>query len=312
MGRSKWFGLLYVLPAVLIASVLLAGCGDDDGSSPRVITVSDFEGVWVAQTYTVTSVANPQVSLEFVGLGGGFNFDVDDEGNFQGRAFVPGALMGMPLELPFQGTFELISQDSVYVEFTPEFPPFLTNTRAGFDLVGDTFTITDANTMFDFDGDQVAEPASFVGVLTKYGGTGQPVVFASDFEGAWETTTYRMTSNANPQISIELISLGASFDFIADDSGQFQGSAFIPEVVAGQDITIPNFTGLFNVVTQDTLEIVFTPEMPPFLTDLRGSFTLVGDTFTLDNPNTAFDFDGDQVEESATFEGVMVRTGTMD
>lgn len=312
MKLSKWSGLLCLLPAVLLVGAVLVGCGDDDGSKPRAIVISDFEGSWVATSYRATSVRNPEVSIEFIALGGGFGFEVDDAGAFTGRMFVPPSFVGFPWEQPFQGSFELVSQDSIQFSFAPEIPPFLTDTRAAFTYARNTFSITDTNTTFDFDGDQVEEPAIFEGTLVRFTGTPPSVIFSSDFEGSWETVAFRMTSDANPQISIEVISLGATFDFVVNNDGEFVGDAFIPASIAGQDFTISDVMGSLSLATQDTMLVTFSQEMPPFLPNLRGGFTLIGNTFTLTSPDATFDFDGDGGVEPADFEGVFQRSSSME
>jgi hypothetical protein len=308
MRWSRCNGVPRLLAVFMLAGVLFVGCGDDDGAGPKIIKVSDFEGSWVASSYKVTSAAKDPVSIELVSLGGAFAWDADDEGSFAGRGFVPASLTGTSLELEFDGVFELISQDSITVDFTPEFPPFLEDTRAGFTLVGDTFTITDENTYFDFDGDEVPEPAIFEGTMTRHHGSAPPVIFISDFEGFWDITVYRVTSVANPEISIEAVGMGAAFSFDLDESGQFLGDAFIPAVIAGEDVVITDTPGFFYLVTQDTVQVNFTPEIPPFLTSFRGELSMDADTMHVVDSNALFDFDGDEVEEAAIFEGSMVRT----
>jgi len=309
MRFSSWFGLLCLLAVVVPAGVLFTGCGDDDGGgSPKLITVSDFEGSWLAASYKLTSSANSQISLDLVESGGAFSWDADDAGQFSGRGFIPASLAGVSLELEFQGAFDLITQDSVEVNFTPEFPPFLEDTRAGFTLVGETFTIIDENTLFDFDGDQTPEPAIFEGTMIRHDTRGPSVIFVSDFEGYWEVTSYKVTSVASPDTSMDAVAMGATFGFDLDEDGQFLGDAFIPEALAGQDIVISDSPGYFYLVTQDTVQVAFTPEIPPFLTDFTGAFTMDADTMSVIDENATFDFDGDQVEEAAIFEGTMVRT----
>jgi hypothetical protein len=196
------------------------------------------------------------------------------------------------------------------VNFTPELPPFLTAMRGAFTLEGDNLTITDTNAWFDFDGDTVEEAAIFEGTMIRHDGSEPPIIFVEDFEGSWEATTYRVTSVAQPTISIEAIALGATFEYDVDDAGGVLGDAFIPASIAGMDVVIPGFTGVFSLVKQDTIQIVFTPEFPPFLTNTYGAFTLIGDTFNITDTNASFDFDGDTVEEAAIFEGTMERTGS--
>ena len=145
MKHLDWPGLLRLLPGLLLISLLFAGCGDDNGSEPDLIVVSDFEGEWVILEYRATSDADTLISIELISLGGAFEFDADDEGEFQGRAFVPAAVAGMTMELAFQGTMELISQDTLAVTFTPEQPPFLTEMRGAFTLEGNTLSLDDSN-----------------------------------------------------------------------------------------------------------------------------------------------------------------------
>ena len=310
MWCSRWLGVLCFLVVIVLAGTLFTGCGDDDGGGgPALITVADLEGYWVAESYVVTSATNPQISLNFVELGGGFAMEADDQGDFTGRAFVPATLLGTSLELPFQGSFDLISQDSVEVDFDTEFQPFLEDTRAEFTLEGGTFTIIDENTSFDFDGDEVMEPAIFESNLVRYQGSGPAVIFLADFEGYWEVTSYRVTMVAPPQMSLEAVALGATFNFDLDEDGQFLGDAFIPAALTGSiDITITDSPGYFVLVTQDTVQVLFTPQVPPFLTDFSGAFTMDGDDMSVIDENALFDFDGDEVEEAAIFEGTMERT----
>jgi hypothetical protein len=155
--------------------------------------------------------------------------------------------------------------------------------------------------------------AMLVGALfVRFGdgdGGGRPkVIVISDFGGSWAAESYEVTSAANPQVSLEAVGVGASFSLDLDETGEFLGDAFIPAAIAGQDIAITDSPGFFYLVTQDTVEVNLTPEVPPLLTRFRGAFTLAGDNMSLIDTNATFDFDGDRVEEAAIFEGTMVRT----
>jgi hypothetical protein len=158
-----------VLAAFLIASVpcmVLTGCGDD-GTGPDPITLGDFQGSWTAQTYSLTDSSAPAVSLELISMGATFEWDVDGSGNFSGTTFIPAALAGQDLNLPFQGTFTLIGQDSLVINFAPEIPPFLTQTRAEFTLAGNSLTLIDADESFDLDQDGNDEDVIFQGTLIR-------------------------------------------------------------------------------------------------------------------------------------------------
>jgi len=304
----KWRGALCFVLMILLAGSLFTGCGGDSDGGPDLIVLADFEGSWGAEAYRITSAADSQITVELIGMGGGFAWDADENGQMTGRAFVPAALAGASLEMPFQGSFELVSQESIRVSFNPEYPPFLTETRASFTLAGNIFTIRDDNTEFDFDGDQVMEPAIFTGRMVRYPGGTPPVVFVEDLEGQWEAQEYRVTSIAEPQRTMELIGLGATFGFDSDDQGAFLADMFIPAAIAGEDISITDSPGLFTLVTQDTMLTSFTPEIPPFLEDIRGPFTLAGDTLSVADENSMFDFGQGQGAEPAVFEGMVVRT----
>ena len=137
-------------------------------------------------------------------------------------------------------------------------------------------------------------------------GTEPELITLADFEGDWEARTYEISSNAPPDISMDLILLGGSFTFLADDAGNFTGAAEIPEAVGGP-LTL-QFQGMVELVTQDSARVVFQPEIPPFITSFTAWFELSDDTMHILDENTSFDFDQDGVEEAATFEGVLVRS----
>jgi hypothetical protein len=303
--------LLRLLPVVLLAGILFTGCGDDDGGGgPDLIEISDFEGEWVITQYKATWKDVPSVSLELISLGGAMTFEADETGDFMGRTFIPASLAGTEtaVELTAQGEMELLSQDSLLVTFNPELPPFLTEMRGEFEMIGNTVTLYDENAEFDFDGDQQLDPSIFEGTMVLNDGSYPPVIFVEDFEGYWEITSYTVTSVANPQVSMDAVAMGASFSFDADEDGDFLSDAFIPAALAGTDITITDSPGFFELVFQDTVRVNFTPEIPPFLTTFSGAFTMDGDEVTVIDENAFFDFGQGAGVEAVIFEGIMVRT----
>jgi hypothetical protein len=161
MKFLKWWSILALLPVVLFT-----GCSDD-GSEPDLITIADFAGSWETVTYRVTNSAIPAISLEIISLGATMEWTADESGNFTGSAFIPAVLAGQDLDLDVGGTFSLISQDSVVINFVPEIPPFLTQTRAEFELTGNLLSFIDENSTFDFDGDGTEEAAIFEGTFMR-------------------------------------------------------------------------------------------------------------------------------------------------
>ena len=161
MRFLKPWGVLALLPVILFT-----GCSDD-GSEPDLITIADFAGSWETVTYRVTNSAIPANSLEIISMGATLEWEADDSGHFTGSAFIPAALAGQDLNMAVNGNFSLISQDSVVINFTPELPPFLTQTRAEFELTGNLLSFTDENSTFDFDGDGNEEAAIFEGTFVR-------------------------------------------------------------------------------------------------------------------------------------------------
>jgi hypothetical protein len=307
MKQYRRSRLVILMPALLLLGALFTGCGDDGKSEPDLIAISDFEGSWVVQQYKATLNANPQIFVELISSGGAFEMDIDDAGVFQGRMFIPASLAGTKMEMPIAGTAELISQDSLLIDFTPEIPGLLTETRAEFTLTDNksTVTLTDANSEFDFGGG--SQPATFEGIMVKNDGSYPPIVFTEDFEGFWEAVSYTATSVADPQTSIETISMGATWQFDVDDQGQAIGDAFIPgTVTGGDDVILSDFVAAFELIYQDTMMIVFDPEVLPFLVNTGGYFTLDGNDFTLTDESAYFDFGSGPVPAIA--EIVMERT----
>jgi hypothetical protein len=157
------FSYRLVLRLVMMVSVvaaLLVGCGGDDD-----VTVADFEGVWEATSYSVTSIDDPALSVDVVELGAGFAAEADAEGNIEGVVAVPAALGG-PADLPFAATFVLEDQETLSLLFAQELPPLLTSYSGPFDLDGDTLTSTDENAVYDF-GDGNMTPATAVIIMTR-------------------------------------------------------------------------------------------------------------------------------------------------
>ena len=166
MPSSKTSKRIAMFFVSVLPFAVLTGCGDD-GTQPEVLTLADFEGSWTAQMYKLTDATVPAISLEIISLGATFEWDVDESGHFSGNTFLPAAIAGMDLSLDFQGTFTLIGQDSLTINFIPEIPPFLTETRAEFTLNGNTLTLIDRDEAFDLDQNGDDEAVIFEGTLVR-------------------------------------------------------------------------------------------------------------------------------------------------
>lgn len=303
MRIPRFLGVLALLGVAVLAGTLFSGCGDD-GSSPRLLTVADFEGYWEMTMYRLTNPVNPAQVVELKTAGASMGWIADNTGHFTGEAFVPATLAGQDIKFAFSGAIALVGQDSISVTFLPEIEPFLSDERAAMSLSGNVMTLESSDTTFDFDQDGTEEAAVFLGRMERT----TRVLTYEDYAGTWEATSYKMTSVASPAVSIEIISMGATFYWDADDTGAFTGAMFLPAALAGEDMNVP-FAGAFQLVGQDSAYVTFTPEVPPFLTETRAEFTVWGGTLNITDSSTTFDFDEDGTEEAAIFEGTMVWTG---
>jgi len=155
------------LPAALIA--LLAGCSGDDATGPTETTVADLAGLWQASAFSQTSDADPSVGADLIAMGGNMNWSVQTTGSFTGTAVLPGALVGTggTITLPLSGVIRLVDANTLRIDFVPEIPPLFTFLNAAFTLSGNTLTVIDSRSSFDFDGDGQKEGASVRAVFVR-------------------------------------------------------------------------------------------------------------------------------------------------
>ncbi|MFH1679773.1 MAG: hypothetical protein ABIH26_03915 [Candidatus Eisenbacteria bacterium] len=132
------------------------------------------------------------------------------------------------------------------------------------------------------------------------------LITIEDFAGTWNAAAFQMTANANPAMMLDLIAIGGSLTMISGATGAFTATALIPNPQTMELDTIP-LAGYYSLLSQDSVTIAFTPEIPPLFTDLSVLFTLDEDTLDILNEDTLFDFDEDGTEEETTFYGRMVR-----
>lgn len=157
MQRSlRWLaviGALAVVPAV--------ACGDDDddnGTGPGDgVTLQDLAGTWDATEVTFQSLDNPLILFDLVALGGSLTLSVQADGSYAATLQAPGeapetetgtvAVAGDRIVLAVDGV-----PGSVAFDFT---------------LAGSTLTMVTEEEGFDFDGDDVNDPARLTLVMVR-------------------------------------------------------------------------------------------------------------------------------------------------
>ncbi len=122
------------------------------------------------------------------------------------------------------------------------------------------------------------------------------------FEGTWNATTFTYTLNADPNVVVDVRDFGASIQLTADDNCSYTGSAVIPPATTAVDLmgtfTLGDGTLTLNEQIVTTLSQTF-------------DYTLNGNTLTLVNDDSSFDFNQDgevTAGEAATLTIVLTRS----
>jgi hypothetical protein len=133
---------------VLLAMAALAACGDDDNEAPPV---DDLTGTWSITRFEYVSQADPDVRVELIEQGGAGTVTLAANGTYTATITFPG-------EAPAQatGTWSYTADT-----FT------LRDAENAFDWVfalevgTDTLILTGADAEFDFDDDEIDDPADW-------------------------------------------------------------------------------------------------------------------------------------------------------
>ena len=147
--------------SIFFVALGLSSCSSDDFVEPDEIVIADLAGTWNCTQFLAVSTVDPQVQFELIAMGGTLVVTVAPDGSFVGNASFPDPDTGLPVAVPFAGTFNLASQTVVVAGFVVEIPPFLEDGSFDFTLVGNTMTLHQEVTTFDFDFDGVDDPAEF-------------------------------------------------------------------------------------------------------------------------------------------------------
>jgi len=135
-------------------------------------------------------------------------------------------------------------------------------------------------------------------MLTTACGEKDPVTVNPDVSplvGDWAATSMVVTSVANPEVSQDIIQLGASFTINVQPSGQYTAILIFAQQTS-TEIGFLSVSG--NVVTMDRTF--------PNTETSTATYTLTGSRLTLDG-DTEYDFNGDKTAEDATAHIVLER-----
>lgn len=136
------------------------GCGgdEDNGTDPPAgVTLADLVGTWDATSVVYESLDNPLLRFDLVALGGSLTLTVAANGDYTATIQPPG-------EAPETETGTVTVSGNVIdlnVDGIPETVEF------DFTLLGNTLTMVTESEEFDFDGDDIDDPARLTVVLVR-------------------------------------------------------------------------------------------------------------------------------------------------
>lgn len=143
------------LGAALLVAVAV-GCSDS-GNSTGPASASEFVGDWLASSYALTSIENTSLSVDLV-VGQQMTLSITfTETTYSGTAVLPGE----PTET-FSGTYTIGASQLTLSETDQLEPELMTYT-----LSGNAMTLSGVDELYDFDGDGVEDPATFMMVLAR-------------------------------------------------------------------------------------------------------------------------------------------------
>jgi len=118
----------------------------------------------------------------------------------------------------------------------------------------------------------------------------------ADLVGTWEATSFLWVSDADANVTFELVGAGGSFALVIAADGSFTGNF-------AMGTEVETFAGTISI-SGSNLVITDDPDIdgPSTL-----AFTLDGNTLTMTDNDETFDFDDDGVEEDANSVMVLER-----
>ena len=165
--RTPSSALRLALVGLLVT--LAAGCTADSPTDTSELTIADFAGTWVCESFFVVAKDDPATKFDMITMGVSLSWSVTPSGTFTGSAVVPAVDFGVgpSITVPMSGVLRLVSTETMRIDFVPEFPPMFTTFIGSFTLAGDALTVNDDEATYDFDGDGVVEQATLRATLRR-------------------------------------------------------------------------------------------------------------------------------------------------
>ena len=157
--------------AVILACTWAVTACADNTTGAEVEGIARFAGTWQCKQFSITHNEHPGVVIDLVGNGGAVQMSIQASGTFSGTATIPGVILGDPemgpVTVPISGVLRDLGTDRVRFDFIPEIPPVFTTMDTEYAFIGNTLTLEDQESVFDFNGDGTGEPGTFSGHFTR-------------------------------------------------------------------------------------------------------------------------------------------------
>jgi hypothetical protein len=144
--------------AAVVVIALVLGCGKEEPTRPREITLAELVGTWTATKIEFTNKANSNQKIDAIQLGWKYTLTINANGEYaESLSFVSGARTTTG-PVTIQGNNTILP--SVFsADFGDDMSFAVT-------LSGNALTLT-GDSAFDFDNNETDEPAKVVIVLQK-------------------------------------------------------------------------------------------------------------------------------------------------
>ncbi len=137
---------------LLVGAAAGIGCGDATG-----VTADELAGAWSATQYEFTNPATASQQVDIIAMGGSFSISFMASGDFTANFQEPGEQLET-----ISGTISVGGDTLTISESGQGSPTDFVASRSG-----STLTLTTSDEEYDFDGDDVEEPASLRIILRK-------------------------------------------------------------------------------------------------------------------------------------------------
>lgn len=163
MRRTRYLTVL-----LLALALPVMACGDDDDGTEPVDLTAQFEGSWETQSFTYTSDADQDLTVDIAPLGLGIqSLNVTESGAFTGVLTLPGP-DGNPQSQNIAGELTNVTESTMTIDFVAEVNQAgLADLDVTYSLSGELLTFSSDDVTFDFNQDGEETAASLEVILAR-------------------------------------------------------------------------------------------------------------------------------------------------